>query len=81
VFVIIATASLLRNFSSAVARTFDSTKRSRLELLGCSVKLWAVLFPLHCSSSLICINEYLAIDIGVYLCTNSVRGVIAEMVF
>ena len=36
---------------------------------------WAVFFTLHCSSSLSCINEYLAIDSGGYL-TCSLRAFI-----
>ena len=31
------------------------------------LKPWASLFTLHCSNSLSCINEYLAIDSGVYV--------------
>ena len=28
------------------------------------------IFAIHCSSSLSCMNEYLAIDSGAYMCTN-----------
>ena len=31
----------------------------------------------HCSSSLSCMNEYLAIDSGGYLCMNNLRALIA----
>ena len=33
----------------------------------CHFEAWAILFTPHCSSSLGCINEYLAIDMGGYL--------------
>ena len=32
-------------------------------------------FTLHCSGSLSCVNEYLAIDVGGYLCRNSLCAV------
>ena len=32
---------------------------------------WHRVFTLHCSSSLSCMNEYLAIDIGGYMCRNT----------
>ncbi len=35
------------------------------------------LFTLHCSSLLICVNEYLAIGSGEYLCTSGLRELIA----
>ena len=39
-------------------------------------KYWATASILHCSSSLRCMSEYLATDIGGYLCTNSLRALI-----
>ena len=36
-----------------------------------------ILFTLHCSSSLNCRNEYLAVDTGECMCTSSLRGLIA----
>ena len=45
-----------------------SSKRTRVRILGCSVKILdKFVFTLHCSSSLSCINEYLAIDSGGYV--------------
>ena len=41
------------------------------------VKPSAFIFTLHGSSSLSCINEYLAIDIGGYLCMNSLCALIS----
>ena len=35
---------------------------------SCGVKAMATFFTLYCSSSLSCINEYLAIDSGDYVC-------------
>ena len=54
----------------AVAKSLDSTKRTRVRILCCCVKPWASLFTLHCSSSLSRINENLAVDISGYLCTS-----------
>ena len=40
-------------------------------------KPWASVFILHCSSFQSCMNGYLAIHSGGYLCTNSLRALIA----
>ena len=37
-----------------------------------------VFFNLHCSSSLTCMNVYMTIDSGGYLCTNSLCVLIAS---
>ena len=37
----------------------------------------ASFFTLHCSSSVSCLNEYLAIDIGEYKCTTSINCSVA----
>ena len=47
------------------------TNRTQLRILFCSVKPWESFFILHCSSSLSCINVYLAIDSGGYLYEQS----------
>ena len=47
-----------------------STKRTRIPLSN----LGQVIFILHYCSSLSCMNEYLAIDSGGYLCTNCLRA-------
>ena len=39
---------------------------TQVKILSCSVKSWAMFCTLHCSSSLSCINEYLATDSGEY---------------
>ena len=75
---------------SGVERFGLSTKRTWIHILCCGVKTWACFFILHFSSSLSCMNEYLAIDSGGYLyeqtmCINcSVAGCFTgegEMVF
>ena len=38
------------------------------------IKPWASVFTLHCSSSLSCINEYLAVDSGGYVYEQSSRS-------
>ena len=46
----------------------DSRLREpRFEPCAAVLKPWASLFTLHCSSSVNCINEYLAIDNGGYV--------------
>ena len=40
-------------------------------------KTFGNFFILHCSSSLSCMNEYLAIDSGRYLCKNNLHALIA----
>ena len=48
-------------------RALDSQLRGHmLESCAAVLKHWASIVPLHCSSSLSCINEYLAIDSGGY---------------
>ena len=47
-------------------------------ILCCRVKPWAGVFTIHCSSSLSCMNVYMTIDSGGYLCANSLRALIAE---
>ena len=37
------------------------------------LKPWAKFFTLHCSNELNCINEYLAIDSGGYVCKQPSR--------
>ena len=59
-------------------RASDSRLRGPgFESCAAVLKHRAIVFILHCSSSLSCINEYLAIDTGGYLCTNSLRALIA----
>ena len=41
--------------------------RTRVRILCCGAKTLRKFFTLHWSSSLSCINEYLAIDIGGYV--------------
>ena len=49
-------------------RTPDSRLREPgFESCAVVLKPWARFFTLHCSSSLSCINEYLAIDSGGYV--------------
>ena len=52
-----------RNGSGVELRTLD------YENPGCAavLKPWACFFTLHCSSSLSCINQYLATDSGGYV--------------
>ena len=47
-----------------------STKRTRIPVSN----LGQVIYILHYCSSLSCMNEYLAIDSGGYLCTNCLRA-------
>ena len=42
-------------------------REPRFESCAAVLKSWASFFTLHCSSSLSCINEYLAIDSGGYV--------------
>ena len=62
--------TFLREGQSAVAQGYSfglSTTRTRVRILCCGVKTLSEFFTLHCSSSLSCINEYLAIDSGGYV--------------
>ena len=72
--------SVTQWFSGSVARTLNfPTKRTRVRNPCCWVKPWASLFILHCSSSLSCLNEYLAVDNGGYLCMVTFHALIAAM--
>ena len=48
-------------------------RRPRLESYAAVLKPWASFFTLHCSSSLSCINEYLATDSGGYVYEQATR--------
>ena len=66
--------------TSAVAQGYNfglSNKRTLVWILCCLIKLWASYFTPQCSSSISCMNEYLAIDSGRYLCMNSLRALFA----
>ena len=55
-------------------RVCDSRLREPgIETCAAVLNPWESLFTLHCSSSLSCINEYLAIDIGGYVYEQSSR--------
>ena len=56
----------------AGARVSDSQLRKP----GCASS-WAIVFTLHCSSSISCMNEFMAIVSGVYLCPNNLRALFA----
>ena len=61
---------------SAVAQGYSfglSTTRTRVQILAAVLKPWASFFTLHCSSSLSCINEYLAIDSDGYVYEQPLR--------
>ena len=47
--------------------SFSRLREHRFESYGVVLHREQVLYTLHCSSSLSCINEYLAIDSGGYL--------------
>ena len=51
----------------SVTGTLGSIKKTWVRILGCCVKSWARLFTIRCTSSVSCMNEYLAIDSGGYL--------------
>ena len=56
-------------------RASDSRLREPgFEPCAAVLKTWASVFTLHCSSSLSCINEYLAIDSGGYVLDASQRS-------
>ena len=57
---------LERNGSGVELRTLDYENPGSNPVLRC-LNLGQVFFTLHCSSSLSCINEYLAIDSGDYV--------------
>ena len=60
--------------NGTVSGTLDSRlSEIRAQILCCCVRLWASLFTLHCSSSLTCTNEYLAIDSGGHLHTTDLH--------
>ena len=55
-------------------RASDSRLREPgFESCAAVLKPWASFFTLHCSSSLSCVNEYLAIDSGGYVYEQSSR--------
>ena len=55
----------IQNFIVSVGRASVSRLREPgFESCAAVFKPWASFFTLHCSSSLSCINEYLAIDSG-----------------
>ena len=60
-------------------RASDSRlKGPRFECCAAVLKPWASCFTLHCSSSLSCMNEYLAIDSDEYLGMSSLRKIHRE---
>ena len=67
---------VLRRAQWLRGRASDSRLREPgFESCAAVLKHWASFFTLHCSSSLSCINDYLAIDSGEYvyeqpLCIN-----------
>ena len=72
--------------SAAVAWALDSRLREPGFKSCAAMSLWPNCFTWYCSSSLSYTNEYLAIDIDGYLCSNSFHALIAiwldaEMVF
>ena len=59
-----------------MGRASDSRLREPgFESCAAVLKPWASFFTLHCSSSLSCINEYLAITV-VDMCTSSLRALL-----
>ena len=56
----------------AVAQSLDhkTVEMTQVWVLYGRVKPWASSSTLYCSSSVSCVDEYLAIYIGVYLCIN-----------
>ena len=62
--------------TGAVARASDSQLREAGFESCAAVKLWSSCFTLHCSGSFSCMNEYLAIERGGCLCTNSIRALL-----
>ena len=50
-----------------------STTRTRVRILAAVLKPWASFFTLHWSSSLSCINEYLAVDSYGYVYEQPLR--------
>ena len=55
----------------------SAEQRLRVRILCCLVKPWASCFSLHGSSSLNCMKQYLVIDSGGYVCSNTLCPVIA----
>ena len=56
-----------RHGSGVELRTHDRLRESGFESYVAVLIPWGSFFTLHCSSSLSCINEYLAIDSGGYV--------------
>ena len=61
-----ASSTVERNGSGEELRTLDYKNPGSNSILLC-LKPWASVFTLHFSSSLSCINEYMAIDSGDYV--------------
>ena len=60
--------------SGSGGRASDSLLREpRFESCAAVLKPWASFFTLHCSSSLSCINKYLAVDSGGYVYEQSLH--------
>ena len=60
--------SLWNQLANLVVRASDyRLRKPGFESCAAVLKPWANYFTLHCSSSLSCINEYLAIDSGGYV--------------
>ena len=57
---------VLRNSSGVELRTLG-LRDPRFKSCAAVLKPWASVFTIHCSSSLSCINQYLAIDSGGYV--------------
>ena len=51
--------------------------RARIWILCSPYRTFVNVFTLHCSSALRCMDSFLAIDSGGYVCTNSLRALIA----
>ena len=62
-----ATGSKDKSFQPAHIESHESFTHSSV----CLYQMYNSLFTLHCSSSLSCMNEYLATDTGRYFCMNS----------
>ena len=54
-----------------------STKRTRFRIMCSDIEPWTSSSTLHCSSSLSCVNEYLAID-RVDMCRAGLAGCFQE---
>ena len=63
---------VLRNSSGIELRTLG-LRDPRFKSCAAVLKPWASVFTIHCSSSLSCINQYLAVE---DMCTSSLRALI-----